>query len=64
MREVLAYVAAGLVGLWGVAHAIPTRRVLAGFGPISVDNRRVLLQEWLVEAFNCGGWRRPSSPRP
>ena len=30
MREVLAYVAAGLVGLWGVAHAIPTRRVLAG----------------------------------
>ncbi len=31
MEEVFAYVAAGLVGLWGVAHAIPTRAVVAGF---------------------------------
>ncbi|MGW4325120.1 hypothetical protein ACWEKR_04435 [Nocardia sp. NPDC004573] len=50
MEEVLAYVAAGLVGLWGVAHAIPTRAVVAGFGGISADNRRVLVQEWLAEA--------------
>ncbi|MGY1945791.1 hypothetical protein [Nocardia asiatica] len=50
MEEVLAYVAAGLVGLWGVAHAIPTRAVIAGFGGISADNRRVLVQEWLAEA--------------
>ena len=48
--DVLAYVAAGITGLWGVAHAIPTRQVLAGFAPITVDNRRVLLQEWLSEA--------------
>lgn len=51
----LAYVAAALVGLWGVAHAAPTRRVLAGFGPISRDNRRVLLQEWLAEALTMWG---------
>jgi hypothetical protein len=31
-------------------HAIPTRAVVAGFGEISVDNRRVLVQEWLAEA--------------
>jgi hypothetical protein len=55
MDEVLAYVAAGLVGLWGVAHAVPTRQVVAGFGPITVDNRRVLLQEWLAEAFTMWG---------
>jgi hypothetical protein len=55
MREVLAYVAAGLVALWGVAHAVPTRQVVAGFGPITVDNRRVLLQEWLAEAFTMWG---------
>jgi hypothetical protein len=55
MAELLAYLAAGLVGLWGVAHAIPTRRVVAGFGPITVDNRRVLLQEWLAEAFTMWG---------
>ncbi len=55
MREALAYVAAGLVALWGVAHAIPTRRVLAGFGAITADNRRVVLQEWLAEAFTMWG---------
>jgi hypothetical protein len=50
MSQVLAYVAAGVVALWGVSHAIPTRAVVAGFGEISVDNRRVLVQEWLAEA--------------
>jgi len=55
MDDVLAYVAAVLVGLWGVAHAIPTSRVVAGFGPITTDNRRVLVQEWLAEAFTMWG---------
>jgi len=55
MATVLSYVAAGLVGLWGVAHAIPTRRVLAGFEPVSADNRRVVLQEWMAEAFTMWG---------
>lgn len=50
MDDVLAYAAAGVVALWGVAHAIPTRAVVSGFGRISADNRRVLLQEWLAEA--------------
>jgi len=48
---VLADVAAALVGLWGLAHALPTRQVVAGFGAISADNRRVLIQEWLAEAL-------------
>lgn len=51
----LAYVAAALVGLWGVAHAIPTKRVVAGFASVTIDNRRVLLQEWLAEAFSMWG---------
>jgi len=55
MRESLAYVAAGLVAVWGVAHAVPTRQVVAGFGAITVDNRRVILQEWLAEAFRRWG---------
>ena len=50
MEEVLAYIAAGLVALWGVAHVIPARAVVAGFGEISADNRRVLVQEWVAEA--------------
>ena len=51
----LAYVAAALVALWGVAHAIPTRQVVAGFAPIEPDNRLVLTQEWLAEAFTMWG---------
>jgi len=53
--DVLGYVAAGVVALWGVAHAIPTPQVLAGFEPITEDNRRVVLQEWLAEAFTMWG---------
>jgi hypothetical protein len=55
VTAVLAYLAAAITGLWGVAHAVPTRQVLAGFAPITRDNRRVLLQEWLAEAFTMWG---------
>jgi len=55
MSEVLAYVAGALVGLWGVSHAIPTSQVVKGFEPITSDNRRVLVQEWLAEAFTMWG---------
>ncbi len=55
MTDALAYLAAVLVALWGVAHVIPTRKVVAGFEPISADNRRVLVQEWLAEALTMWG---------
>ena len=55
MSTVLAYVAAAVVAAWGLAHAAPTRQVLTGFGPISADNRRVVVQEWLAEAFTMWG---------
>jgi hypothetical protein len=55
MAAVFAYVAGVVVALWGVAHAVPTRQVLAGFAPISADNRRVVVQEWLAEAFTMWG---------
>jgi len=51
VRETLAIAAGVVVTLWGIAHAIPTRAVVAGFGEISEDNRRVITQEWLAEAF-------------
>lgn len=44
-----------MVGMWGIAHAIPTPQVIAGFEPTSRDNHRVILQEWLVEAFAMWG---------
>lgn len=55
MATALACLAAALVALWGLAHAIPTSRVLAGFRPITRDNRLVVIQEWLAEAFTMWG---------
>jgi hypothetical protein len=39
----IMHIAAGAVALWGVAHAVPTRQVLAGFEPINSAKPRVLL---------------------
>ena len=49
MSEVLLFVAAGLTGLWGIAHLFATKGVVAGFGDISADNRRVITMEWITE---------------
>ena len=53
--QVLAYIAAALIAVWGIAHAVPTKKVVAGFGPITADNRRVLIQEWLAESLTMWG---------
>jgi len=50
-----AAAAAVIVALWGVAHAVPTAKVIAGFEPLTGDNRRILVQEWLAEAFTMWG---------
>jgi hypothetical protein len=51
VSAVLAYVAAGFVGLWGVAHVLPTAQVLRGFSDTSRDNRLVVTQEWVAEGM-------------
>jgi hypothetical protein len=55
MDTLLAYLGAGLVAAWGVAHAIPTRQVIAGYEPISTENRWILTQEWLAESVTMWG---------
>jgi hypothetical protein len=55
MAALLAYLAGAIVAVWGVAHAVPTRQVLAAFTPITTDNRRIVVQEWLAEAFTMWG---------
>ena len=51
MSPVLAYVAAGVVALWGVAHVLPTARVVQSFNDTSHDNQLVITQEWIAEAM-------------
>jgi hypothetical protein len=55
MSTALAYAAAAVIALWGVAHVIPTRQVLTGFSQVSADSRRIITQEWLAEGLTMWG---------
>ncbi|MGZ4383185.1 MAG: hypothetical protein ACXVY3_01175 [Gaiellaceae bacterium] len=47
--DLLAILGAGVITVWGLAHIAPTRAVVAGFEPLSTDNRRILTMEWVAE---------------
>jgi len=49
MPQTLIYIAAAISVGWGVAHLVPTKNVVAGFGDISTDNRNIIAMEWIVE---------------
>lgn len=49
MSEIFLYAASAVAGFWGVAHLLATRGVVAGFGDLSADNRRIITMEWIVE---------------
>jgi hypothetical protein len=45
----ITYVGSLLIFGWGIAHLFPTRNVVAAFGEISADNRRIIAMEWITE---------------
>lgn len=45
----LIYVGSFITPGWGVAHLFPTRKVVDGFGQISMDNKRTITMEWINE---------------
>ena len=51
MNEILLYIGSGVIILWGIAHLIPTKAIVSGFGEISEDNQRVLTMELMAEGF-------------
>lgn len=48
-NQILAYIGAGFVSLWGISHLFPTKNVVEGFGEISEDNRNIIRMEWIIE---------------
>ncbi len=52
MSQVLLYLGAIIIGIWGISHLIPTKNVVAGFGDISEDNRNIITMEWIVEGVS------------
>ena len=51
LNVILLYLGAALLVLWGIAHIIPTRNVVAGFGALSEDNRINITMEWVAEGL-------------
>jgi hypothetical protein len=49
MGSILIYGGSILPFIWGVAHLVPTRNVVRGFGEISSDNRHIITMEWIIE---------------
>ncbi len=51
LNEILLYIGSAVIIIWGIAHIVPTKSVVKGFGDISQDNRRIITMEWLAEGF-------------
>lgn len=49
--DVLLYVGSAIIFVWGIAHIIPTRSVVKGFGEISEDNTKIITMEWAAEGI-------------
>ena len=49
MNAILFFLSAGILLVWGIAHLIATNSVVKGFGEISLDNKRIITMEWIIE---------------
>lgn len=51
INDILLYTGSGVIILWGVAHIIPTKTIVDGFGSISEDNKQIITMEWIAEGL-------------
>ena len=51
LADILLYVGSVIVTIWGIAHIIPAKAVVKGFGEISDDNRKLITMEWVAEGL-------------
>ena len=49
--NILLYIGSIIIILWGVAHLIPTKAIVRGFGAISEDNKKILTMEVISEGL-------------
>ena len=48
---ILLYAGAIIITVWGIAHILPVKSVVKGFGQISQDNKRIITMEWIAEGL-------------
>ena len=49
LNSILIYISSIIIIIWGIAHIIPTKSVVAGYGEISRDNKLIFMMEWIAE---------------
>ena len=49
VNQIFLYLGSIFVLIWGIAHLFPTKSVVKGFGDISIDNKRIIAMEWIIE---------------
>jgi len=52
INQVLLYAGSAVVLFWGIVHPFPTKSVVRGFGDISLDNKRIIAMEWIIEGVS------------
>ena len=50
-NSALLYIGSVVIILWGIAHLIPTKSIIAGFNNISDDNMYIITMEWIAEGL-------------
>ncbi|MFH1943356.1 MAG: hypothetical protein ABIL68_14740 [bacterium] len=40
-----------LIVVWGIAHLVPTKKVICGLGDLTKDGRRIAVMTWVSEGF-------------
>ena len=51
VSDILLYIGAVIITLWGIAHIIPTKAIVNGFGAISEDNKKIITMESIAEGI-------------
>ena len=49
INNVLIYISSIIMIIWGIAHIVPTKNVVSGYGDISRDNKLIFIMEWIAE---------------
>ena len=52
LNDILVYVGAGAIFLWGLAHILVLRPVVSGFGTLSTPNSHIITMEWIAEGLS------------
>jgi len=51
INDIMLYIGSIVITIWGIAHIVPTKSIVGGFGPISEDNKRIITMEWIAEGL-------------